>query len=428
MYGFSIKIVSGETHGASPRNRLQLGPGLALDACGRELLQPDAIQLSFDDLVGIDKEDLKDAPDACWLLNVHYAEQDIDPVTIKEPCSCERREWNHVCETVRYSLRRVDCTQCCNGQPCELDCECTSGPCCEKTPEKDVQTNATNNSEGPSSDALRRGGCRCLCEHLTELQPGEESSRLSEIDDPCVHIRVDLQQGVPLACVRLRRDGCAHWTFDDWIEDCGPRRLVKRNDLLFDLICGCDLTHISWISWAPWHRKSIDRETFKDLFGTPLGDGGNLTRLTVRFSRPVRRETLKGDCFAMRALFHEREGGWREPLFVPIVDVHCDMATSNDLTTEATLIVRSRWVNDAVRGDETRFDIFGARVEIEVRGDYILDCNGQAVDANAVGLASAPTGNGTPGGTFLSTFLVEAPAGFPHQSTQNDSPTQFQGA
>ena len=39
-------------------------------------------------------------------------------------------------------------------------------------------------------------------------------------------------------------------------------------------------------------------------------------------------------------------------------------------------------------------------VEIEVRGDFILDCNGQPVDANAVGRAAAPTGNGTPGGTL----------------------------
>ena len=46
-------------------------------------------------------------------------------------------------------------------------------------------------------------------------------------------------------------------------------------------------------------------------------------------------------------------------------------------------------------------------VEIEVRGDFIVDCNGQPVDANAVGRRSAPTGNGTPGGTFLSTFRVE---------------------
>jgi len=50
-------------------------------------------------------------------------------------------------------------------------------------------------------------------------------------------------------------------------------------------------------------------------------------------------------------------------------------------------------------------------VEIEVRGDFIIDCNGQAVDANAVGLSPGPTGNGTPGGTFVSRFKVDRAKG-----------------
>ena len=45
-------------------------------------------------------------------------------------------------------------------------------------------------------------------------------------------------------------------------------------------------------------------------------------------------------------------------------------------------------------------------VEIEIRGDLILDCSGQPVDANSIGLQAAPTGNGTPGGTYFSTFKV----------------------
>ena len=58
---------------------------------------------------------------------------------------------------------------------------------------------------------------------------------------------------------------------------------------------------------------------------------------------------------------------------------------------------------------ESRKTIFNQTrrtVEIEIRGDFIVDCNGQTVDANAIGLSPAPTGNGTPGGTFFSTFRV----------------------
>jgi hypothetical protein len=36
------------------------------------------------------------------------------------------------------------------------------------------------------------------------------------------------------------------------VEECPPRRIVKRNDMLFDLIRGCDLTRITRISWAEW--------------------------------------------------------------------------------------------------------------------------------------------------------------------------------
>ena len=61
---------------------------------------------------------------------------------------------------------------------------------------------------------------------------------------------------------------------------------------------------------------------------------------------------------------------------------------------------------------EDRIDMRKVEVEIEIRGDYIVDCNGQTVDANAVGLSPSPTGNGTPGGTFLSTFRVHHPRRF----------------
>ena len=55
---------------------------------------------------------------------------------------------------------------------------------------------------------------------------------------------------------------------------CGPRRLVKRNDLLFDLIRGCDLTRISAIGWRDWHRgREGGRSTrFLDGFGPRVGD------------------------------------------------------------------------------------------------------------------------------------------------------------
>jgi hypothetical protein len=96
---------------------------------------------------------------------------------------------------------------------------------------------------------------------------------------------------------------------------------------------------------------------------------------------------------------------------VPIVGV--EMA-AGDLIDRATIVVDRRWFNGTVGGKDgntsSRFQTGATRVELEVRGDFIVDCNGQMVDAN---------GNGTPGGTFISTFLVDAaPEGTPYQKNE----------
>ena len=67
-----------------------------------------------------------------------------------------------------------------------------------------------------------------------------------------------------------------------------------------------------------------------------------------------------------------------------------------------------------VEMDEIDSRLHGATVQLEVRGDYILDCHKQAIDANARGFAlsdddsgNLQPGNGTPGGTFVSVFRVQ---------------------
>src|SRR6185436_14918242 len=80
------------------------------------------------------KQDDQDK-EACWLLSVHYAEQFVGPLRLNDPCSCDRHEWDQVCETVRYSLQRVNCANCCADFDCELTCGCGTGPCCDKQSE-----------------------------------------------------------------------------------------------------------------------------------------------------------------------------------------------------------------------------------------------------------------------------------------------------
>lgn len=430
VYGYAI---SGGSSG-----QLTIGPGLALDECGRELLQVGDKKVRFDDLVVLDEKGgvLTDRtrvfssagqpdgkPPMCWMLSVHYAEQHSGPVTVSDSCRCEHQEWEHTCETVRYSLKQVLCEECCCDFECELTCECATGPCCDD----EVVIKGAKQQPQPNKP-FKRGGCRCLCEHLTRLQPNPGCGPLCDVEQPCSRAKADLQHGVALACVALvRDDDCDRWTFDS-VDACGPRRLVKRNDLLFDLIRGCDLTRISDIGWKDWHRKkeAVPFDDFSDALG-PAGDRQDdyVTRdFWVKFSRPVREDTVRPDCFAMTVMSTEREGGWFQTFRVPIVRVETAGSEAGDPANhvrEATIVVDGAWVEDGVRGRRSLFLGAETQIEIEVRGDFIVDCNGQTVDANAVGLSPGPTGNGTPGGTFISTFRVAAAREAPARAASYDS-------
>ena len=461
VYGFGID--SHESHSG----RLAIGPGLALDQCGRELLEGGR-KIPFDDVFTLDQEgkriDLDELrkqlgippnvpwdqiPDdikkrigeGCWLLQAHYAEKDTSHVRIEDRCCCGRDEWDHVCEMVRYSLQQIDCDKCCEEFGCELNCECATGPCCgepkdehegypeEQTRERYQQGGEAYERSGESVEERRdgekepqRGGCNCLCDHLTNLPMSARCEDLCTIKESCGSVRVDIRNGVRLACVKLVITKCGI-EFGEVFDACGPRRLVKRNDLLFDLIRGCDLTRIVDYGWKKWHRmdEAVSFENFKAAFG-PVGneDRGAVTQdFWVRFSRSVRKDTVRRDCFVMTIIVGERDDGWWETLRVPIVRIDKPDNGTN-LIDRARIVVSSHWLEDTLKGAASLFQGKATRVEIEVRGDFIVDCNGQTIDANARGRSWVPTGNGTPGGTFLSTFRV-GPAPTPSRPVEDDS-------
>lgn len=409
VYGYAFGTRDGDRCSGSGERLLTIDAGLALDECGRELVQARRVELDVADALLFDAKGgyVERPPGArcgrggevpwsdddakrCFLVRVHYAERLIAPVAQRDPCQCERQEWDQVCETVRYSLMPIDCAQCCDPQTCGLDCECSRGPCC---PEGDATPTG-------------RGGCRCLCEHLLTLDPTPGCCALTAVGKS---LRVDLRHGVPLACVHLQRDECGDWTFLEVVDECGPRRLVKRNDLLYDLIRGCDLTRIEAVGWAPFHRAETPvtfPEFAASLDGTQSGDVTVTRDYWVEFSKPVQIATVNRDCFTFSAIFREFEGGWGEVLRVPIGVRWDEDAKVKGCTRRVCLVVDSAWLHDAVH-DNSRFEQYTTRIEITVRGDYLLDCNGQAVDANARGRSAAPTGNGVPGDTYVSTFQVE---------------------
>ncbi len=398
---YGLPVASEDTAGAGqPGGALQIGPGLALDRAGRELILAEARTLHYTDVKVLPDTSGPASQggqqdDPCWLLAAHYAERRIEPVLLKDECHCERSEWDQVCEDVFFTLRRIDCAACCAGEPCALCCDCV-GDC-----------------EDPL-EPHNRGPHRCLCTHLTGLAVGAQIETLCKVT-PCID--ADLHNGVALACVTLKPDGCGGFSFDRVVDACGPRRLVKRNDLLFDLIRGCDLTVIDGISWAEWHRQSqpIELATFAARFSTSNDPPDDcVTEFSVHFSRPVSVASLSADCFAFTVIGPQEDTGWGDVLRVPITGIKAEerSGANSEFARKATLVVDGEWFSDELHRGNKRWSVFRhdvSRVEIEVRGDYIVDCNGQSVDANPVGLRAVPSGNGTPGGTYLSTFSV-APA------------------
>jgi hypothetical protein len=467
VYGYPVAMAAVDQHcPGAEKGQLEIGEGLALDRIGRELVQTGPVILTFENVLLLDdkgalvrtercdKSGRKPPeldPGTCWLLRVHYAEQNVGPVSLYDPCSCERNEWDRVCETVRFSIQRIDCGDCCADEDCELHCYCSSGPCCEEheepkgTPkerEEQLRIKYEKLREEAGGDNARlaelraqyerelkaiqqepqaarpkvhgRGGCRCLCEHLTGLQLGANCTGLCKVDD-CA--RADLNNGIALACLKLEHDECGMWRFASVYDACGPRRLVKRNDLLFDLIRGCDVTRISETGWANWHRS--DTPVPFDDFAKALGYSGAggeqdqyvATSFWVRFSGPVHADTVKADCFAMTIMGTESEGGWWNVFRVPIIGVDFgsfapEPGDPAGTVRGACIVVEGGWLEDAVEGRHSIFRDGQARVEFEVRGDFIVDCNGQTVDANARGLTPFPSGSDGPGDSYLSTFAV----------------------
>lgn len=419
VYGFDLHYQSapgGDRHarnanaGQRPRHAtIRIGEGLALDRAGRELVQVGERAVTARD-VYISKQDREwlsanagagteqktafkqgedgGRPGTCWLLSVHYAERQEGPVRVKDDCSCDRAEWDYLCETVRYSVERVDATRCRGGQPCELGCRCTVADPCAAHPEP-----------------RGRGSHECMSRYLSRLDPNPERPCMTEDGG---QLRLDLANGIPLARVGLRWNECDAPEFTAVLDDWGPRRLVKRNDLLFDLIRGCDLTRISEISWKPWHRNPglIAWNEFARYFETGTGK-----EFTVTFSGPVQPATVTVDCFAMSVVVAD-SSGWGEPRRVPLADVRLsgpepgDPATS---TRSATLVFDAEWLADELAKNKKHslFSRGPSLVEIEVRSCFILDLWGQAVDGSPIGAQPAPTGNGSPGGRFLSPFRVD---------------------
>jgi hypothetical protein len=399
--------------GTADRPTVEKGPvkvdaGFAFDRFGRELILCEPTTFSEKNTFLVDPNDagharsFKQAAPGSYLLRAHYAERAFGDSFGGADCGCDEVEKSFVCETVVFSLSHLCCDEEC---PCaELECghRCScQGGCCR--------------CRGSSAHA-------CLCEWVSTApvscdRPAELCAWRCFRIDPC--------EGVPLACVVVERtkDPCEPVAIVRIIDDCGPRRLVKSNDLLYELARGCHLTRIEEISWGEWHRspQKMPWADFRALFGAIPSDYENvdriLTNLVVTFSGPVLTHTVTPDCFSIRFIVTDEDTGWSERRHIHVAEVVFAGPKPGDpkgTTREICLAVDAAWHQEAV-SKASKFRKEGATVEVEIHGDFILDCNGIAVDANARGFALRQkqgktleaSGNGTPGGSLLSVFRID---------------------
>lgn len=385
---------------------LRVGRGLALDAMGREIVLECPVDLTAENTMGLFEspggggwrgEPITGLPAGRYLLAVHYAERFTGDVVPPSPCGCGEPERSELCEGAMFSLRRLDDAQ--------DDCPC-GAPACPVSPAC-VSSDACScpGNRGPHAQLCAWSTGRPLADPPPPLQACH--GHAIAWDEP-----VDLAW-LTVSAHERRCDPLRVRCIDD---PCGPRRIVKTNDLLYDLIRGCDLTTIAEISWADWHRSPnpVPWTDFraKLLPGGDVEETDGVTDLWVRFSRPVRTATLQPHAVTVtchvKETPKEKKGYWRLSRRVPIAELLWT-PKSAPLADKFYIRVSKKWAKEHMEacGDSILTHAsFG--VEIEIRGDLILDCNGQAVDANARGPAAVRFGNGSPGGTCLSTFTVEA--------------------
>jgi hypothetical protein len=450
VYGLGLEV---DKNGLG-KGELFLDCGLALDRHGREIIVASRHRVRGCEIFFCkdgkcepgQKPKLK--PRSWYLLSAHYAERWIDGVRVSDACDCGEQEWNRVCETVMFSLQPL-AGEWCPPPPdtgCPPDCGCPLAgkeeeqhkqiPTAADTPHdggEERQTPAPPPPPEPPRQPVHPRGDFTLCCWADKADVKCEDGHLCEWQDG---LWLDPSSPVALACVKvLGVDECGEPIFDE-IKECTPRRFVKRNDVLFDLIRGCDLTTIKELSWWEWTQRPRKEEArdyvewheFADYF--PIDDSAPDARcktgFKITFTGPVQASTLRAQVITIRGVFADEGTFWNSEFRMPVVGFDCTPDHYGHVR-EASVVVDRDWAKDEIALKSRRFKFdpdkpeFLPFLEIEIHGELILDCRGQPIDANSVGPLILPTGNGTPGGVCRTVFRVHPRPPIQRQSRSDAS-------
>lgn len=443
--GFRITPAEGEVG-----QDVEIGEGVAFDRMGRELVACEPVQLrepgdvlwltrgrcglepgqppkepvetvaerreaEAQQQVSADGESFERKPHdrgAHYLLCAHYAERRIDRVVVKEGCGDPVCEANHICETVVYSLTAM--ADCPPGLPSCPASAWEPGPDgaelhkWERPESGDVPTLAALGDRGPHRTLARwsmdrsEGGDPC-CEPA--LYKGRDG------------FAFDPGAGVPLACVTIGYR-CGDPYVVSVADSIGPRRLTRPNDVLFDLIRGCDLTRIKDVGWRRFIGTPADKVAFEDYSAMFVGGRAGTrtpspvdTRFWVLFSGPVQVASLSPHVIAITLLHWDSDDAVRLVRRLPVTGIKVAPTQPGDPpgSTRAFLptVHGNYWLEEIYSTANAYDEREGTIVEIGVRGGLIVDANGQLVAAGGGYLETRP---GWPGSDFISAFTVNAPS------------------
>ena len=330
---------------------LVVGPGLALDCCGHELLVCDREGLHVTRIaeeLGIDPGGA--GTEVAWALCLEYHECRTEQVTL--PNSCDQREhggdYNRIRDGYRLRVRRRD-------DACPSD---HSESCC------------------PYPGLGRKTS---IHQALTE-----RSKKCPACQDcECVLLTTGMLTTAPQEAPQVTVDEDA-WKY---------RRTVYTNPALASLL-HCfhpELSHIRRINWEVGCHYSVD-----DFLHLLTQD-----HLQVTFDRPMAQRTVTRRHTCRLSIFLP-SGGESCPKQV-LIPVHRVDYTEYPEPT-ATYSFHDECVQRELRHSCKSLK-HPVDVELILHGSMILDDEGHALDAELID-DTFPTGNGVQGGEFIAYFSV----------------------
>lgn len=398
--------------------RLAIGSGIAFDCHGRELVACERVEIDEpEDILWLTAGDcgLEPGPErvpGAYLLCAHYAENRIDGVRVEEGCGEAVCETNHVCETVVYSVRLAQPPWC----PPRVRA-CSALDPADGIPSAQPAAAAIMIAD---ADAIGTIGL-CREDRCGTCGKGFDPCRTGKL---ARHGRLDIDfdAGVPLAYLTLDDDGCGGLK----LTEIGP------------IVRACELTRIKDIGWRNWHEHPelvTGRKNFRAMFvapapmaappapedetdeeqeeaATPAPTPPSYppvdSRFWVCFSAPVQIASLTRDVITMTLIHAEGNEAVGKMVRVPINDLWIAPTLEHDppnTTRGFRPKVRHQfWQGELAPGAASNFSR-KTLVEVRIRGDLIIDWAGQPIDGNSIG-HRLPSGNGSPGGEFLSSWRV----------------------